>query len=351
MDQKVVSIALVSIGALFMLASIIAGTKVKKSAPDSLHRRWTFISLLMAFFLVGYIHFIIIEARDIPFPLEMLTSVIFFWGAIFVFLVVTLTRDTVESLTKTKKQIEETRFRLLKKKQEVEKVRDDLLLERNKLEKLTKNIGSGLAEISSDYRVLWMNEVLVETFGDAVGKNCYDAFNKKESICEECGAKAVFDRGLKLAMHEQMGEDKNGKSVWSRIIATPHAIKDNKVTSVLEVIIPITEKKMEEQEKTLLIDELRKALSNIKTLKGLLPICASCKRIRDDKGYWNQLEMYIRDHSSADFTHGICPECTEKLYPEIYQKISEDQEAQSHLPENNTQTPADDSAHETPKGL
>jgi len=54
-----------------------------------------------------------------------------------------------------------------------------------------------------------------------------------------------------------------------------------------------------------------------KTLKGFLPICASCKKIRDDKGYWNQIESYIRDHSEAEFSHGICPECIEKLYPEL----------------------------------
>lgn len=61
-------------------------------------------------------------------------------------------------------------------------------------------------------------------------------------------------------------------------------------------------------------NKLQKALSKIKTLSGLLPICASCKKIRDDKGYWNQIESYIRDHSEAEFSHSICPPCAEKLY-------------------------------------
>ncbi len=61
-------------------------------------------------------------------------------------------------------------------------------------------------------------------------------------------------------------------------------------------------------------NELQKALSEIKTLSGLLPICASCKKIRDDKGYWNQIELYIRDRSEAEFSHSICPLCAEKLY-------------------------------------
>jgi hypothetical protein len=55
-------------------------------------------------------------------------------------------------------------------------------------------------------------------------------------------------------------------------------------------------------------------------LRGLLPICSSCKKIRNDQGYWEQIEVYIRDHSEADFSHGICPECAQKLYPELYKK-------------------------------
>jgi hypothetical protein len=62
------------------------------------------------------------------------------------------------------------------------------------------------------------------------------------------------------------------------------------------------------------------AIANIKQLSGMLPICASCKKIRDDKGYWNQIESYIRDHSDTKFSHGICPDCAMKLYPEIYKK-------------------------------
>jgi hypothetical protein len=65
-----------------------------------------------------------------------------------------------------------------------------------------------------------------------------------------------------------------------------------------------------------LIRELQEALTMVKLLSGLLPICASCKKIRDDKGYWTQIESYIRDHSEAEFSHGICPDCMKKLYPD-----------------------------------
>ena len=64
--------------------------------------------------------------------------------------------------------------------------------------------------------------------------------------------------------------------------------------------------------------ELQQALAKVKELSGLLPICMTCKKIRDDKGYWNQIETYIRDRSEAEFTHGICPECAARLYPQDY---------------------------------
>jgi AmiR/NasT family two-component response regulator len=64
--------------------------------------------------------------------------------------------------------------------------------------------------------------------------------------------------------------------------------------------------------------KLQDALAQAKTLSGLLPICASCKKIRDDEGYWSQLETYIQEHFDIQFSHGLCPECANKLYPEIF---------------------------------
>ena len=71
-----------------------------------------------------------------------------------------------------------------------------------------------------------------------------------------------------------------------------------------------------EVEREKLIRELQEAVAKVKTLSGFLPICMSCKKIRNDKGYWEQVEVYIRDHSEAEFSHGICPDCMKKLYPD-----------------------------------
>jgi len=82
----------------------------------------------------------------------------------------------------------------------------------------------------------------------------------------------------------------------------------------------IKERKEAQKEREKLIGDLQKALGDVKTLSGLFPICASCKKIRDDKGYWNQIESYIKEHSDAEFSHSICPECSKKLYPEYYEQ-------------------------------
>ena len=86
------------------------------------------------------------------------------------------------------------------------------------------------------------------------------------------------------------------------------------------IIRDISERKQIENERDTLIRDLQRSLAEVKTLSGLLPICSSCKKIRDDKGYWNQIEAYIHEHSDATFSHGICPDCTQKLYPEYYKK-------------------------------
>jgi hypothetical protein len=82
----------------------------------------------------------------------------------------------------------------------------------------------------------------------------------------------------------------------------------------------VTDRKKIEEERERLILKLRDALSKVRTLSGMLPICASCKKIRNDKGYWEQIETYLRDRSEADFTHGICPDCAQRLYPKLHEK-------------------------------
>lgn len=93
-------------------------------------------------------------------------------------------------------------------------------------------------------------------------------------------------------------------------------------------------------ERARIISELKKALAEIKTLSGLLPICAWCRRIRDDKGYWKQVEQYVAEHTEAEFTHGICPECLKKMEPELYEKIIRKEETGKSLKSRGGNDPA-----------
>ena len=83
----------------------------------------------------------------------------------------------------------------------------------------------------------------------------------------------------------------------------------------------IHERKRAEKEREETIAELRKALAEVKTLQGFLPICANCKKVRDDEGYWQQIEKYIHDRSEATFSHSICPDCMRALYPDVAEQV------------------------------
>jgi PAS domain S-box-containing protein len=94
-------------------------------------------------------------------------------------------------------------------------------------------------------------------------------------------------------------------------------------SSCLASVRDITERKNTEEEREKMILQLENALEKVKTLSGLLPICSFCKKIRDDDGYWKQIETYIEAHSEAEFSHSMCQECAGKHYPEIYSNKSE----------------------------
>lgn len=112
---------------------------------------------------------------------------------------------------------------------------------------------------------------------------------------------------------------KDGSEFPVEITAGPLEVGGQKF--ILAFDRDISERKIAEHEKELLIGQLRTALQNIKTLRGLLPICAWCKKVRDDQGYWKGVEDYIEEHSDAMFTHGICPDCLKKNDPDLYDKL------------------------------
>ncbi|MBI5215748.1 MAG: PAS domain S-box protein [Ignavibacteriae bacterium] len=112
---------------------------------------------------------------------------------------------------------------------------------------------------------------------------------------------------------------KDGKELWvGQNVTTLWG--EETITGYQVVARDITERRHGEELREKLIRDLEQAIYNVKTLTGLLPICASCKKIRDDSGYWNQVEAYLIEHTDLTLTHGICPECMKKLYPQYYKE-------------------------------
>ena len=124
-------------------------------------------------------------------------------------------------------------------------------------------------------------------------------------------------RGGRIERLETVRQRKDGQQLNVSLTISPVRDGQGKVVGASTIARDITQRYKMEAERSRLIEELQQALSKVKVLSGLLPICASCKRIRDEQGAWQPVEVYVCAHSQADFTHGICPECTKTLYPEV----------------------------------
>ena len=161
---------------------------------------------------------------------------------------------------------------------ERKKAEEALFAERDRLETVTRNVGAGLAIISKDYRTLWANDVLKQIFGDVEGKICYSTYNQRNDICPECGVQEIFETGKARVVHEQVGKDVDGKIIWSEITATPVMDRDGSITGVLELVVPITQRKRAEEELRDSTEKYRSLFANM--LNGF----AYCKMIFDDKG-------------------------------------------------------------------
>ena len=125
------------------------------------------------------------------------------------------------------------------------------------------------------------------------------------------------ERGGFTKDFEETLKDKKGKVIECHTNATFRRSADGTIIGYQGIIRDVTDNKRKQIEREKLILELQEALAEVKTLSGLLPICSHCKKIRDDKGYWTQLESYIHQHSEAVFSHGICQECAQKYYPDL----------------------------------
>jgi PAS domain S-box-containing protein len=205
----------------------------------------------------------------------------------------------------------------------------------DELERLVETLRVKAARVDEIYNGFFENSHSIKLIMDPESGQIVDA---NISACKYYGY--TKDQLLKMNITdintlspEQVREElqkanleKRNEFIFRHKLATGE-IKDVEVSSgpiilagkkvLYSIIHDISQRKKLESEREKLIAKLEKALEEIKKLKGILPICSHCKKIRDDKGYWQQIEAYISDHSEAEFSHSLCPDCIRKLYPEL----------------------------------
>lgn len=174
-------------------------------------------------------------------------------------------------------------------------------------------VRDGMLALDSEGRIVDMNRTMAELAGlpraSYAGRPATKVFSAHREIL------ALLGDAHELVGKENVHEIKLGDREFEvDFIALETSGRTR--SGMLLVLHDQTLRKRMEWEREALIGELRETLKQVKTLKGMLPICANCKKVRDDTGYWHQVDVYIRNHSEAEITHGICPECHEQLYPE-----------------------------------
>jgi PAS domain S-box-containing protein len=198
--------------------------------------------------------------------------------------------------------------------------------ERNVLKNYLDIAGVIIVALKSDQTVALINRkgesVLGHPREDILGKNWFDLVVPQE---EREASKSVFDRMLTREAGPDVGVFENSlvtRKGERRLFAWHTTMLRNESGAAVGTLSSgedITERKKYEDDQDLLIQDLRTVLDRVKMLSGLLPICSSCKKVRDDTGYWSQVETYIEAHTDAHFTHGICPDCAMRLYPHLFE--------------------------------
>jgi methyl-accepting chemotaxis protein len=163
----------------------------------------------------------------------------------------------------------------------------------------------------TEYTASLSTDSLGKPFLMAQENQPHDELDELTTVINEMQKDLYYAFEHQKSLEERLRKHKEGleKTVAQRTLSLS--------TTNKRLQLEIHERKKIEEEREKLIVELQNALDEVRKLSGLLPICANCKKIRDDKGYWNLLESYISQHSEAVFTHSICPDCVKKLYPDI----------------------------------
>jgi PAS domain S-box-containing protein len=196
-----------------------------------------------------------------------------------------------------------------------------LAKERNLLRTLIDNIPDAIYTKDLRYRKTLTNRADVFNMGrkseaEVLGKDDYELFPKELAEGFITDDRSVIQTGKPVINKEEYVIDGEGQKHILLTSKLPFRDEQNQIVGLIGIGRDITERER-------LIKELQDAFADIKVLSGLVPICSNCKKIRDDKGFWMQLEGYIQERSNAQFTHGMCPDCMKTLYPDYLSKKEE----------------------------
>ena len=213
-------------------------------------------------------------------------------------------------------ELEEMNQHLKRQVQENKVSNHSIRTARKNWEKTVDAIDDWICIIDLDSSILKSNRIVEKYFQlkvqDAIGLKCCNlTHGKNHSVIHSC----PLPKMLKSKKREST-EVETCDGRWVFITVDPIFNGDGEIISAVHITRDITQRRLIQNEREILVRELKNALTRIKTLNGLIPICSTCKKIRDDKGYWNLIESYIESHSDAAFSHGICPECSDSLYGE-----------------------------------
>ena len=195
---------------------------------------------------------------------------------------------------------------------------DSLRESEEKFRQIITTVREGIVFINAERRITFANIFFAEMFGysleELVGQSI-TILLFAEDLQDFLRRQDEREKG-KIEQFERRFRTRDGQELWAIVSASPYIDNEGRITGAFSTITDITERKKAETTLLEKNNELQRAMSQIKTLKGIVPICMNCKKIRDDRGYWNQVEVYVRNHTEAEFSHGICPDCIGKLYPE-----------------------------------
>jgi len=167
-----------------------------------------------------------------------------------------------------------------------------------------------------------MQDLNITDMSTIIGKTDVDLWGEEFGRTTLASEQTLIESGKPIVGQVECRHEQD-RQVWTSTTKVPIRGPGGEIIGLVGITRDISELMKTQQEREQLIKELQNAIADIKKLSGLVPICSSCKKIRDDKGYWTQLEAYLQEHSQAKFSHGICPDCLQKLYPNFLTKKAE----------------------------